>query len=137
EEGGDVAAPRERQAAYYVGLAEAHGPALRSSGQLAATRRLERDTDDLRVAFDWAVEQDDADLATRLVASVAVDSTPIGFSALDWAETAVDIPGASEQPRFAEVAGWASWSALMRGDQAAAADDVARLDAAEVVSGGR
>ncbi|HEY7105970.1 MAG TPA: adenylate/guanylate cyclase domain-containing protein [Acidimicrobiia bacterium] len=137
EERGDVVAARERHAAYFVGLAHELGPDLHSSEQLAAARRIERETDNLRIALGWAVEQDDADLATRLVASVAVDSTPIGFSALDWAETAVDIPGASEQPRFAEVAGWASWSALLRGDPDAAAHFVARLDAAEVVSGRR
>jgi predicted ATPase/class 3 adenylate cyclase len=107
---------RARHAAYYVTLAETAREKLRSREQLDWARRTAFETDNLRAALDWAVETGSAEPALRIVASVAVYGVAIGFSALDWAETATQIPGAHDHPLFPAVAAWAAWSAISRGD---------------------
>ena len=53
---GDTAVVRRRHADYYVELAEAAGPHLRSREMLEWARIVARDTDNFRAALDWAVE---------------------------------------------------------------------------------
>jgi hypothetical protein len=96
-----------------------------------------RETDNFRVALDWAVETGAPDPALRLVASLAVSGMAIGYSAMDWAENAVDIPGAEVDPRFPDVASWATWSATLRNDLVPADAFAARLDAAQAARGRR
>jgi predicted ATPase len=64
---GETAAVRRRHADYYVELAEAAGPYLRSREMLAWARIVVRDTDNFRAALDWAVEAPSPH-ALRLVA---------------------------------------------------------------------
>jgi predicted ATPase/class 3 adenylate cyclase len=116
EDDGDAAAVRARHAAHYVALAESAAPRLRGREQIDAARQMARETDNFRVVIDWAVETGDPDAALRVVAALAVSGLIIGFSALEWAETAIEIPGAAECLRYPEVAAWAMWSATNRMD---------------------
>ena len=72
--------------------------------------------DNFRVVIDWAVETVDPDPALRMVAALAVSGLVIGFAALEWAETTIEIPGARACPTYPGVAGWALWSATNRMD---------------------
>jgi tetratricopeptide (TPR) repeat protein len=103
-----------------VSVAETAGPGLRSPDQLAWARSVARETDNLRTALDWAVETPSADHALRLIAPLEVNGIAIGYSAAAWAETVLQVPGASDHRLFSNVASWASWSALARGDVALA-----------------
>jgi tetratricopeptide (TPR) repeat protein len=57
EAAGEAAAVRRRHAAYYLGFAEGAVPHLRSAEQVAWLERLDRDLDNLRMAFTCCVEQ--------------------------------------------------------------------------------
>ena len=112
---GDTAAVRRRHATYYVGLAEAAGPHLRSREMLEWTNVVARDIDNFRAALDWAVETPSPDVALRLVASLAVQGR-IGDLAMDWASTASAIPGGDDHALLPAVAAWAGWGAIMTAD---------------------
>jgi predicted ATPase/class 3 adenylate cyclase len=135
EASGNTPSVRARHVAHYVTLAETAGPKLRSRDQIDWAARMVRETDDLRAALNCAVENDSADPALRLVASLAVHGVAIGYSALDWAETASEIPGASDHPLFPAVASWAAWSAVSRGDFDRAEVLVAEAETAQAARG--
>ncbi|MFI5047835.1 MAG: ATP-binding protein [Acidimicrobiia bacterium] len=137
EASGNLETVRARHAAYYVSLAEAAGPGLRSRDQLEWASRMAQETDNLRTVLDWAIETGSPDLALRMVAPLAVSGIPIGFSALDWAETAIGIPGAPACLLFPDVASWAVWSATLRGDFALADEFAAQVDEFEAARGER
>ena len=137
EAAGDAADVRRRHADHYVAVAEAAGPRLRGRDQIAAAHAVERDTDNFRAALDWAVDTTSADQALRLVAPLAVQGMTIGYVALDWADTACQIPGTPEHPLFPVVASWAAWGAVSGGDFEHAAMLVGRVEAAEAVLGSR
>ncbi len=109
---GDPRVVRRRHADYYVARAEAAGPHLRSRDQLEWTSVIERDIDNFRAALDWAVETPSPTHALRLVAPLAVQGRT-GELAMDWAATAMAIPGGDGHPLFPVVVAWAAWGATM------------------------
>ncbi len=119
EASGDGAVVRRRHAEYFVALAEEAGPHLWTRDQVEWNEVVWRDIDNLRAAFDWAVETVSPEHALRLVAPLAVD-TQIGDLAMEWAPLAIEIPGAEVHELFPKVAAWASWDALIDGDVARA-----------------
>jgi predicted ATPase/class 3 adenylate cyclase len=135
EVSGHTAGVRARHAAYYVTLAETAGSKLRNRDQLVWARRMAGETDNLRAALNWAVETASADSALRMVASLAVHGVAIGYSALDWAETAIEITSAHDHPLFPAVASWAAWSAVLHGDLDHADDLVVQAEAAQAARG--
>ena len=68
---------------------------------------------------------------------LAVNGMTIGYAAMDWADTAVEIPGAAAHPLFPVVASWAVMGAAFGGDLERAATLVARAEAAEAALGSR
>ena len=110
---GDPVALRRRHADHYVALAEAAGPHLRGREHLEWTSVVTRDIDNFRAALDWAVETPSPEHALRLVAPLAVQGRT-GELAMDWAATAIAIPGGDGHPLFPVVAAWAAWGATMR-----------------------
>ena len=137
EAAGDAAEVRRRHADYFVAVAEAAVPRLRGREQVAAADEAARDVDNFRAAFDWAVEVPSPDHALRLVAALAVNGVTIGYAAMDWADTAVDIPDAAAHPLFPVVASWAAMGAVFAAQHDRAATLVARTEAAEAALGSR
>jgi predicted ATPase len=137
EASGNAETVRARHADYYVSLAEAAGPKLRSREQIECARRMARETDNLRVVLDWAVETGSPDAAMRMVAPLQISGVAIGYSATDWAETAAEIPGARECNLFPEVASWAAWSGTMRSDFERADSFAAQVDEVQAARGER
>ena len=133
---GDPVAVRRRHADHYVALAEAAGPHLRGREHLEWTRVVARDIDNFRAALDWAVETPSPEHALRLVAPLAVQGRT-GELAMDWAATAVAIPGGDGHPLFPVVAAWAAWGATMRIDFERAEDLVAVAERAQATLGTR
>jgi predicted ATPase/class 3 adenylate cyclase len=122
EEAGDAAAIRQRHAEHYVALVEEAGPHLLGRDELDWVGRLEPELDNLRTALAWAVDNDRADLALRLVAPLAQHGVRLGNAAMPWAELALTAPGAAQHAQFPAVAAWAAWAALFRGDFALSAE---------------
>src|SRR5262249_22790723 len=116
EASGESALLRARHADYFVGVAEAAGPRLRSREQLDASAAVDREIDNFRAVVDWALQVDSADHALRLVAPFAVSGMAIGYAAMAWADSARELPGAAEHELFPAVVAWASWGKSMHGD---------------------
>ncbi len=95
-----------------------------------------RDIDNFRAALDWAVETPSPEHALRLVAPLAVQGR-IGELAMDWAATAVAIPGGDGHPLFPVVAAWAAWGATMGREFERAEDLVAVAERAQAALGAR
>ena len=95
-----------------------------------------RDIDNFRAALDWAVETPSPEHALRLVAPLAVQGRT-GELAMDWAATAIAIPGGDGHPLFPVVAAWAAWGATMGRDFERAEDLVAVAERAQAALGTR
>ena len=109
-----------------------YGAESTSSGP-ASSRR---DIDNFRAALDWAVETPSPEHALRLVAPLAVGGRT-GELAMDWAATAIAIPGGDGHPLFPVVAAWAAWGATMGLDFERAEDLVAAAERAQAALGTR
>jgi predicted ATPase/class 3 adenylate cyclase len=132
EASGDAHTARARHASYFATLAEKNRAALRGRDQLVAAQRLAGEVDNFQAAFNYTVESGDVDLAFRLVAALGVRGPSVGYAAMGWAETAIDIPNGDRHALFPEVASWATWSATARADVPLARAYAERMDAAEV-----
>jgi len=66
----DSAATAERHTAFFTGLAERWGPAIRTGEAAVARQVLSREHDNLREAMQWALRADRADLGLRLVTAL-------------------------------------------------------------------
>ena len=131
EASGDTAAVRRRHADHYVDVAENAAPHLRSPDQIAWAEALARDTDNFRVLLDWAIETTSVEHVCRLIAPFTVQGLPISYLAMDWAQTAIRMPGGEDDPRFEIVAAWAAWGATMGSDLDRATEFIAVAERAQ------
>jgi predicted ATPase/class 3 adenylate cyclase len=120
EESGDAEATNRRHAGHYAHLAEEASPHLRGADQLDWVARLTPEVDNLRVAFLWALDERELDLALPIVLSICVNGIALGYTALAWAETAAVVPEIDRHPLGPALLAQAAWSAVLNG----------RLDAA-------
>jgi predicted ATPase/class 3 adenylate cyclase len=107
---------RQRHALYYLSFAQEAGRGMRGSDEVGWTARTEAELDNLRAALAWACANVDVQLAFRLVTSLALHGTRVGYATGAWAETVIALPKASGDPLFPEVLAWAGWTALLTGD---------------------
>jgi predicted ATPase len=135
EASGSLGTVRRAHAEYYVSVAEAAAPGLRSRELPVWARRVEREIDNFRMVVDWAVDTARPDFALRQIAPLIGHGHAAGYSAMEWADTAVDIPGAEEHPAFLAVASWAVYGAAMRQDFDRGTDIAERIEAIQEVSG--
>jgi hypothetical protein len=70
-ESGEVEQARSRHLHYYLHVADAADPQLRSADQLEWLARLEAEHDNLRAALKWAVASEDAESGLRLAGGLA------------------------------------------------------------------
>jgi predicted ATPase/class 3 adenylate cyclase len=127
EESGDHDAANRRHAERYAQLAEEAAAHLRGAQQLEWIARLTPEVDNLRVAFLWALDQRELDLALPIVLSVCVNGIALGYTALAWAETAAVVPEIDRHPLGPALLAQAAWGAVLNG----------RLDAAIEYDGRR
>jgi predicted ATPase len=116
EDAGGAAWCRQRHAEYYASFAALARRGLRGPDEVEWTARAEAELDNLRTALGWSHASGDAVPAMRLVAALDFPGTQIGYATGPWAQTALSIPGASDDPLFPEVQAWAGWAALVSGD---------------------
>jgi predicted ATPase/class 3 adenylate cyclase len=62
----DLGDTERRHAEFFASLAEEWGPAVRGPHAVEATRVLARDHENVRVAIDWSVRSDRADIGSRI-----------------------------------------------------------------------
>ena len=118
-------------------LAEAAGPHLRSREQLEwSQRRRPRHRQLPRCA---RLGGRDTVAGARAAPGRALGTVQgrIGELAMDWAATAIAIPGGDGHPLFPVVAAWAAWGATMRLDFERAEDLVAVAERAQAALGVR
>jgi predicted ATPase/class 3 adenylate cyclase len=135
EASGELAEVRSAHAEYFVAFAEAMGPRLRGRELPLWARGVERETDNLRMVIDWAVETLCPEAALRLVAPLRGHGYTTGYTAAEWADVAIEIPGADQLPLFLAVASWATFGAAMRSDFVRGAEIAARIDQVQAERG--
>ncbi|MCX5199476.1 AAA family ATPase [Streptomyces sp. NBC_00249] len=92
--------PRHQHARYFLALAERAEPQLRRHDQLTWLRRLTLEHDEFTAALNWAAEQGESEIATRLVAALGWYWFLRGFrqEAAEWAERALALDPAPVPP---------------------------------------
>lgn len=87
---------RDAHARYFIGLAEEAEMGIRSHEQLAWLSRYEAEQDNFRLALEWLLQGDNAELAMRLSAAVSRFWAMRGRYAegREWNERALSQPGA-------------------------------------------
>ncbi|ORX10912.1 transcriptional regulator [Mycobacterium szulgai] len=97
-----------RHAAYFTELAERAGAAMREAQEQEWVERMLPDYDNLRAAFEHAMQAQKIDLALRLVASVPeLIGWRIGYEIAEWAERVIAVAD-HDHPLFPAAVGTAS-----------------------------
>lgn len=105
-----------RHAVYYTELAERAGAAMLTADERQWVERVLPDYDNLRAAFEHAMDEQDIDLALRFVAAVPeLIGWRVGYEVAEWAERVITV-AAPEHPLFPAVVGTAARVAWTRAD---------------------
>ncbi len=115
----DVIDTRDRHAAYFSAFLERAALALQSSEQLEWIRRVERETENVRVAFAWTLQRERSDDVVTIVC--AASSNPLSIlsavgTVFDKAEEALTVVRSSNSDRLSLMAAVAGWAACNCGD---------------------
>jgi hypothetical protein len=90
---------RDRHAEHYAAVAERTWEAGRGREELEWCFRIAADKDNLRLAFETAVERQDAGLALRIAAPLyPYTRVRLDSEMWEWTETALAMPGALDHP---------------------------------------
>lgn len=147
QEVGETTALRRTHARYHVELARRLGPQVRGAAEREAVTAIDAALDDLRAAHAWLVAEGDLDGALDLPAALGDDSFfRLRDEVTTWVRRALELPGATDHPRFAGALATSARGATSRGETARAHregaialerahdEDLARLWALEALS---
>jgi predicted ATPase/class 3 adenylate cyclase len=110
---GETSRIRSRHARWYASYAESVAAAHSAApDDFEWDDELDREVDNLRAAFTWAVDTRDSDTALRLLGNVPVPGVSnVALAFRSGAEGAIALPGASEHPNLpAALAATASFA---------------------------
>ncbi len=117
----DQAEVRSRHARYHVTLAEQSAEALMGPDEAAAVAVIDRDFDNLREAYVWALEHADVDVALRLVVALREYSfRTMRAEVVGWADDALQLPDALSHPLAPLALAVGAYGRFARGDLDAA-----------------
>jgi predicted ATPase len=136
EAAGEAEAIRDRHAEHYATFAAGVGEGLCGRDEVSWTSRLYEELDNLRVALAWSVGAGNADRALRLLAPLAVTSTPAGYATCGWAASVVAIPDAATHSGYPQVLAFAGYAQANTGDLEATRTCRAALAAADALGMG-
>jgi predicted ATPase/DNA-binding CsgD family transcriptional regulator len=121
---GEVEGTRRRHAEYVLTLAQRLGSERDPPSRLAWARELNAEADNIRLAHEWAVESQDAELAVRLAATLwrwwsRPDRQAAGRV---WLERILAMPGTEPRPMLrAHVVVGLGFLSMLQGDLSEAA----------------
>jgi predicted ATPase/DNA-binding SARP family transcriptional activator len=108
---------RGRHAGWYLNLAERCAQGLAGPDESNAVALLDREFKNLRAAYLWSIEYADVDVALRLVAALREYAFRCMHAEISgWADTAAELPQASEHPRYPVVVAVGAYGRFVRGD---------------------
>jgi hypothetical protein len=135
EASGEADVFRRQYAEHYKAFAERAGVGLRGPEEATCTERVEAELDHLRSVLAWSVASGQADLALRIVAPLAIQSTRVGYATGSWAAPVVAMPEARGHRLYPQVLAWAAWAQSVAGERELAAQTAREaLDAAVALS---
>jgi predicted ATPase/DNA-binding SARP family transcriptional activator len=106
-----------RHAQWYLVLAERAADELDGPHEAAAAARLDRDFDNLRVAFQWCVEHADLESGGRLVVALREYSfRSMRAEVIAWADDLLKLPGFEGSTLAPLVLGVVAYGRFVRGD---------------------
>ena len=113
----DRADVSRRHVHWYLNFAERAGIALTGPDEAAASARLDRDFDNLRVAFSWMLDHRDVDSGCRLLAALHEYSIrSMRAEVITWADDVVAMAGFESAALSPIVLGIAAYGRFVRGD---------------------
>jgi predicted ATPase/DNA-binding SARP family transcriptional activator len=114
---GEHAENSRRHAQWYLRLAERAAVELDGPEEAAAAARLDRDFDNLRVAFQWCVEHADLESGGRMVVALREYSfRSMRAEVIAWADDLVALPGFEASTLAPVVLGVIAYGRFVRGD---------------------
>ena len=114
DDGTDVS---RRHVAWFLDVAERAGLALAGRDEATAAAGLDRDFDNLRVAFSWMLEHADVEGACRLLVAMREYSfRSMRAEVIAWADDVIAMPGFESASRAPIVLGIAAYGRFVRGD---------------------
>jgi predicted ATPase/DNA-binding SARP family transcriptional activator/DNA-binding CsgD family transcriptional regulator len=118
EESGEAQATKRAHAEYFLALAEEAEPRLWESGDKAWFDRLEKEHDNMRAALSWTVEDEEAELALRLVGALRWFWRARGYygEGRRWLEQALSEEGRTSATARAKALDGVGWLASEQHD---------------------
>jgi predicted ATPase/class 3 adenylate cyclase len=112
---------RQRHAEHYARFAESVARAhARAPNDYESDAELDREVDNLRAAFTWAVDSRDGETALRLLGNVntlGMSAVSLAFRPLSELALALALPRTSDHPDLPAALAAAAWYAHQRDDQ--------------------
>jgi predicted ATPase/DNA-binding CsgD family transcriptional regulator len=123
EASGELAATRDRHAAYFAGRASAQWDTWNGPGWRDAVDWVDAELANLRAAFRWSSAQSDVAVATDIAAHAALMGFSVQlFETLGWAEELLPAAAAADVPRLPRLATAAGYACFAGRAQAARAN---------------
>jgi predicted ATPase/DNA-binding SARP family transcriptional activator/DNA-binding CsgD family transcriptional regulator len=118
EESGEAQTTKRAHAEYFLALAEEAEPRLWESGDKAWFDRLEKEHDNMRAALSWTVEDEEAELALRLVGALRWFWRARGYygEGRRWLEQALSEEGRTSATARAKALDGVGWLASEQHD---------------------
>ena len=116
EAAGEADVLRHRHAKHYVAFATEAGVRSPNWQGGGLGRPGWRPSSTICRPLAWSVVASDADLALRLVASLALTGSRVGYATAPWADTVLALSDAPGHRLYPEVMAWAGWAAVIVGD---------------------
>jgi predicted ATPase/DNA-binding XRE family transcriptional regulator len=115
---GEAAALADRHAEHFTALAEEAEPGLRRSEQLAWHLTLDADLPNLRQAFRWSLQSEDAERALRLAGAIWMFWLWQGsfVEGRRWLTDALDLPAGQYRAAHAKALWGLGWLSYHQGD---------------------
>jgi predicted ATPase/class 3 adenylate cyclase len=117
EAAGDSFAARARHAGYFLRFAEACRRRQSTTDAPGASAALTMEWDNVRAALAWFVASNEIDGALRLIISTWWHAfLTLRYELAAWADTAINLPGAKDDPRWPTATGAAGMFAWGAGE---------------------
>jgi predicted ATPase/class 3 adenylate cyclase len=116
EEAAEAEAFARRHAEYFAAFSSGAGAGLRGPEEAHWSDLIEAEMENLRLALTWAITNEDADLALRIVGGLAVSGYRVGVPFGSMALDAAALGDAANHPGLALALASAAWTTFRLGE---------------------